>query len=428
MGARVEDALSFDNPTMSCRFCDAFNRSFVLVERLFECQANPYLYEDDDGNVQVDLSGAGGQSGEAMIMRPEISVLYSLPSMVAGAQDADGLCTVQLCNVLSGAHNELMDVLQGSSTALLPRSTTTSEAALPTISYQSSPEVMRQQLLSYSPSRDLLPLLAAHRIESRATDDPDAGANEETGSSSFDLRAIERTLAHSVLSRATQLIVHVHHFEYQGELLRTGKMSALKERVPQRPLPPAILQAICEEVDTAQRQQALLALLEQAVAFLGAIGSSGAAEQPLQEYAINVLLLSHESWEQASTHGVEQHVLSCHLQSLFVALEEGTPDALENIHPKYRDPLPTAIEERLKVDVRIRRSVLLPVLHEFMTSQLVTGSWPADANLKQYLTFTDPDLEDASWYVDAFPEELFLSHAAALQTVLTTSNDEVAAS
>lgn len=41
-------------------------------------------------------------------------------------------------------------------------------------------------------------------------------------------------------------------------------MSALKERVPQRPLPPALLQAICEEVDTAQKQQALLQLLEQA--------------------------------------------------------------------------------------------------------------------------------------------------------------------
>ena len=149
----------------------------------------------------------------------------------------------------------------------------------------------------------------------------------------------------------------MHHFEFQGELLRTGKLRALKERVPQTPLPPSILQSICEEVDTAQRQQALLALLEQAaavrgttimcdrhyhlampqppsqayrttpllheqaVAFLGAVGAEGVAEQPLREYATQVLLLSPTAWEQASTHGVEQHVLLCHLQSLFVALE-----------------------------------------------------------------------------------------------------------
>ena len=54
--------------------------------------------------------------------------------------------------------------------------------------------------------------------------------------------AIERSLARSALSHATPLVVHVHHWEYQGELLRTGKMGMLKERVPQTPLPPALLQ------------------------------------------------------------------------------------------------------------------------------------------------------------------------------------------
>ena len=253
--------------------------------------------------------------------------------------------------------------------------------------------------------------------------------------------------------------MQVHHFEVQGELLRTGKLRALKERVPQTPLPPAVLQSICEEVDTAQRQQALLALLEQvvaihraplttsllrlfyslttshpsltgpycthptvqAVAFLGAVGAEGVAEQPLREYATQVLLLSPAAWKQASTHGVEQHVLLCHLQSLFVALEEGTPDALENVHPKYREPLPAALEERLRTDVRLRRSVLLPVLYEFMTSQLVEGSWPVDANLKQYLTFTDPDLDEAEWYGDAFPDDLMLCHAYTLHAVLAES-------
>jgi hypothetical protein len=98
----------------------------------------------------------------------------------------------------------------------------------------------------------------------------------------------------------------------------------------------------------------------------------------------------------------------------------------QSVHTKYREPLPPTFEERLKVDVRLRRSVLMPVLHEFMTSQLVTGSWPADANLKQYLTFSDPDLDDAEWYAEAFPEELMLCHAVALHVVLAASAEAAA--
>ena len=69
------------------------------------------------------------------------------------------------------------------------------------------------------------------------------------------------------------------------------------------------------------------------MAFLGATGTDAAKEQPLREYATSVLLLSPEAWAQASSHGVEQHVRLCHLQSLFTALEEGSPDALDNVSP-----------------------------------------------------------------------------------------------
>ena len=434
-------------------FCESFNRSFVLVERLFECQANPYLYEADEGEVRIDLSGAGGRTGEPQRMSPETSVLFSLPSMVAGAQDADGLCTIQLCNVLSAAHNELMDVLLASSANLMPRAARGTDTALPTISYLSSAEVMREQLLSYSSTRDLLPLLAAHRRDGahhgagpaegvNEEEEEEEGKDEAKGKgkgkgegkgegktnpalplSSFDLHAIEASLAHSVLGRAAQLVVHVHHFEYQGNLLRTGKMSMLKERVPQRPLPPALLQTLCVELDTAHQQQALLGLLEQAVAFLSALGQESSSEQPLREYVLHTLLVPDEVWRQASSHSVEQHVCLCHVQSLFVALEEGQPDALERVHPKYREPLPAGLAKMLRADVRLRRSVLLPVLHEFLTTQLVEGSWPADASLKQYLTFTDPDLEDAEWYAGAFPEQLSLCHAVALHAALTAADE-----
>ena len=69
--------------------------------------------------------------------------------------------------------------------------------------------------------------------------------------------------------------------------------------------------------------------------------------------------------------------------------------------------------------MRLRLSVLLPVVYEFMTSQLVDGSWPADASLKQYLTFTEPDLDDAEWYTEAFPDDLMLCHATAVYELLS---------
>ena len=53
-----------------------------------------------------------------------------------------------------------------------------------------------------------------------------------------------------------------------------------------------------------------------------------------------------------------------------------------------------------------------------MVTQLAEASWPADANLKEFLTFADADLGEADWYEDAFPEELTLGHAVALHAAL----------
>ena len=52
-------------------------------------------------------------------------------------------------------------------------------------------------------------------------------------------------------------------------------------------------------------------------------------------------------------------------------------------------------------------------------SQLVEARWPADASLKQYLAFSsDADLEEAEWYVQAFPEALELRHALSTYLLL----------
>ena len=80
-------------------------------------------------------------------------------------------------------------------------------------------------------------------------------------------------------------------------------------------------------------------------------------ESPLADAreADSCALLSADAWKRASTHSVEQHVLLCHLQSLFVALEEGRPDALEDVshygaEPGLRRLFSVAPDQRVAAD------------------------------------------------------------------------------
>ena len=61
---------------------------------------------------------------------------------------------------------------------------------------------------------------------------------------------------------------------------------------------------------------------------------------------------------------------------------------------------------------------LLGALHDLLVSQLTEGSWPAEASLYQYLTYSAIDLEEAEWFVQHFPRELQLRHALKLYELL----------
>ena len=144
------------------------------------------------------------------------------------------------------------------------------------------------------------------------------------------------------------------------------------------------------------------------------------ANAPLEGYARRALLLSADEWEAVSTPTLAQQVCLCHLQSLFVALDEGAPggSVLDAVSARYREALPPELEAALGADA-LRVGELLPVLHDLMSSQLVEARWPADASLKQYLAFSsDADLEEAEWFVQGFPEALELRHALSTYLLL----------
>jgi hypothetical protein len=108
-----------------------------------------------------------------------------------------------------------------------------------------------------------------------------------------------------------------------------------------------------------------------------------------------------------------QHVKLCHLQALYLALEERSgDDPLGAVALAYRDQLPPHVEAALRQGAAaIDTFLFLPILREFCSEQLAAASWPQEANLKVYMGYSsEVDLDALDWFA-AVPDELELRHA-----------------
>lgn len=98
----------------------------------------------------------------------------------------------------------------------------------------------------------------------------------------------------------------------------------------------------------------------------------------LCSYVLKTLLIDSAAWEDVSTVSVRTQARLCHLQSLFLALEEKAHgSALDGVLLMYREPLPPELRGALKVAIAsFDLAVLVPVVRDFMTDQLtkVRGS------------------------------------------------------
>jgi len=373
---------------------------------------------------RVDLSGSGGAA--PVLMAADVPVSFSLPSAIAGEADTNGLCTVQLLRVLSDAHVNVTTEVAAARRAVPVGD------ELPVVSHH-TPHAALQKLLLHDVTRDLPPLLSAYRrADDQSSSNTPKGSVEavtsvmdavaQHASGPFDLEEMESALQ-ALMCRAAPLSIHVTHFVYAGELQGSGSLGRLQRSVPQRKLPARLLEAIIDEVDTQERLRALLDLIERAIGYLAALGpsvqASERAERSLHEYALESLLLSAADWQRAATPTVEQHVELCHLQALLIALEAGSASETLMVSPKYCEPLPADVESVLKSDATLIVEDLLPVVHDFLKSQLLEGSWPPEASLKDFLTYsTEADVEQWPWFRDAFPSTLELRHAYALYELL----------
>jgi hypothetical protein len=364
-------------------FCASFNEGFPHVANLYECQANPFL--NKDGGVDLSGSMTGSES-----MTPSTPVAFSLPSMLHGETDAQGLCTIQLINVMQACHNELLSSLGK------VRGLDDSAKPLPSVSYQTPHQYVSRLLIRYDRERRFLPLLRLWASQSLEYGNG--------GSTEYNMAGIQSALANSIIGIARPISVHIHLYSFAGEMQRSGLVAKLNARLPQVPLQPALINAICAEVDTQHQLVQLTQLLETCIEFLVSTGASHTPSfgaTPLGLYVTNTLLIDPAHWSDVASPAIEQHVLLIHIQSLFLALEERVAGSgLDRVALLYRAPLPAELCDALKIaSHHLQLLVLLSVLRDLLVQQLTREDWPADAVLKQYLAYaTEIDLEAEDWF------------------------------
>jgi hypothetical protein len=296
--------------------------------------------------------------------------------------------------------------------------------AVPTLSINTPPALIRQRILDYDRERDLMPLIRAHTNRTHL-----AVICNGNSTVSFDLQQIQQSLQSSTLLQGkTPVIINVRHYEFHHDESATqslSRLALLKQRVQQYALSPAILTMISNEIDTGQQLAQLLKQLAVCISFVLSVGGSRvravAGDTLLSSYMTNVLLMPQAEWDAMSTRTINQHVCLCHLVSIYMSLEEqlnGSP--LESVCAEYRVPLPHELCAHLKLLAhQLQCDLLIPLLRDLMVAQLCTTQWPAKSSLKEYLiAFADEDLEAMTWFDSYFPDLAQLAHTMAVYEFL----------
>ena len=114
------------------------------------------------------------------------------------------------------------------------------------------------------------------------------------------------------------------------------------------------------------------------------------------------------------------------MQSLYSGLEVRSDgqdaSTLAFVALKYRDTLEDELLVQLQSQLgSVPRDLFMSVLHDFASDQLRVDTWPPDANLKEYLTYSsEHDLERMDWFVN-LSSALQLRHIYELYEMLASA-------
>ena len=388
----------------SCRlnaFCDAFNAVLPKIEFIYRCTQNPFIHSSGC----VDLSF--GTAAAPVAMERHTSLSFSVPSMLPGEVDAQGLCTIQICGYLARLHNTLVGRIFTSVSA-------NPQLMIPVaVDHRTSASKLQKLLLHCDWTQEL------SRAASVCSAQPVMGQPclEPTV---FEFAAIESQLSTSLLKHGCALVqLTLQHYGYVGELRQRGALSALALRTPQAAMSPDQINRLQQGLNTQEQIRALAAIVEDCIQFAGVLGA-GAGTTALDEYVSAVLMLPSDKW--ASVRPDVDGLLVGHLRHLFLVLEEMAGEGGQSKLPLcYRDGLDVDLEGLLTLWAAEEgeAAAVLALLQELLEGPLQEGFLSTDGILKDYIAYQAGYGEAGdSEELRKFPEVLQLRHAQSAYHLL----------
>eukprot|EP00392_Amoebophrya_sp_AT5.2_P009963 g9994.t1 len=403
------------------RFLRAFNEGLPWLPTLYECQRNPFLATDADGNPTVSIDGEK--------LQPDSPIVFGLPSQPpqTRAVDPSGLCVLRLLDFFGRTNNELLEELaslDGGSSRLVNRGGQTRTAFGDGASMIDTRSVLelhletpcddaRRRLIHYDRADDLLPLL--HEFFGEETEDASKAEGIHGLLLAFQSAVKRRVIFRKNISRVQVL---VRQFLYRGELRARGSLGVLGRMVAQSGvLPFTVHKRLEDDVSNCrERHRQLTALVERVIQSLVVFGLGAAAsgETPLRDYLREALPDGSadggaSTWAEDEGHDIAilGDVQLRHLGALYLALETiGSGGADSRF-------LPQSLQQVL-------RDRYQGVLRDLLCGPLSDPETQYDGgeSLKLFLEYADTDLEQDSTFRDHFPDALALSHSLELLRML----------
>ncbi|KAJ9458845.1 hypothetical protein DIPPA_15027 [Diplonema papillatum] len=372
------------------RYCRVFNDVMPLLPNLYECQENPFL----GPGGRVDL---GGDPQANTPLTPDAPLSFSLPSMIPGAVDAPGACSIQLAGLLQRAHNAVVTRLTNLEA---------DDASVRSISHKTAPSVVRRMIIDYDHKRDLLPLLFRFQRDD-----------------SYDYDAIEKELAARVFKGKLPVRMQLAHFEYSGEVRQRGVLAALSGLDQSSSLPAGVEEVLATELDTQHDAARMLRLLEDGINFTAAVGANIPPRTPLTALFKDFLGRGGDI-TLSMTSSVAKYGEVRHLKALYLFVEalQSGEGALHRVSRRYAQPLSEEGELAIRRAFHsLEHSHVAAALRELLVGALSEAdvAFPDTESLKDYIGYQDLDVGSAPWFEEHFPSNLQLCHAVNTFHLLT---------
>jgi hypothetical protein len=395
-------------------FAEGFNLCMPKVKTILECETNKFtIWKDEKTGKTFD---------HRIDMGLDQSVTFSLPNERAHV----GCCTMRLLEMFTKAHNNVIEKY-----AETMQEDTIFHASknkeMPFVDLRTPIATLRNRIIDFSQETHLLPLILTFNTQSLEYEH-----GEEV---SYDVERVEQVLTNQLLKDKSPINIAVRRFEYRGEAQETALLDGLVVALggTSEDLSEEVKQTIIAELDTQYRTRQLLNFLEGAIEFIIAVSKghskghkdTNLGSTPLQQYATDVMMVAPEKWDQLASPTLSESVCLCHLQNLFLMLEEElTGSFLDKIRPRYKQPLTTAQREdllvaQLKFDVPTIVIGLRSLLRKTCLGD--TGPDP-DTVLRDYLDYAEVDdtsFDEMEDYDENFPRSCLFKNALAVYQLLT---------